>query len=563
MRLNNLRIGQRLGASFVISILLMISITVIGAFQLFQSNLRMGIIVNEQFPQIMTVNTIKSDLTDAVGNMRNILLINDPRSSQAELSLLEQSLQFIEENSKKLEASMSAKEEGREHLSVLKQKRTDFNASQQRFMALVKEEQMEQAKSLMFSEIRAFAESYIAAVDRVIDYQGKQAEAATAAAEQSTRQALMVMGALALASAIASVLVAFVITRSITRPLNEAVSLAERVAAGDLTGSIVVSSKDEVGKLLQSLRDMNESLRTIVGEVRNGTETIATASVEIAVGTAQLSSRTEHQANSLRDTAVSVGNLNTTVRQNEANADQANDLGSSAMDTAVKGGEVVTQVIDTMGLIKDSSRKIGDIIGVIDGIAFQTNILALNAAVEAARAGNNGRGFAVVAAEVRSLAQRSAEAAKEIKLLINDSVEKVDAGNVLVDRAGKTMDEIVVAVKKVASIMGEITSASREQSTGIATLGNAIQEMDEMTQQNAELVEEATASTASMKEQAAALARAVSVFKLDVDATHEELSESVIGSHQAMHQSLPAAENILALPVAGRTRPRLLRSESE
>jgi methyl-accepting chemotaxis protein-1 (serine sensor receptor) len=303
--------------------------------------------------------------------------------------------------------------------------------------------------------------------------------------------------------------------RAISRPLNEAVRIAESVAAGDLTQTIEVYSQDETGQLMRAMKNMNESLVGIVGQVRSGTETISVASREIASGNADLSSRTESQASSLEETASSMEELTSTVKQNAENARQANQLVRSTSDVAVKGGQVVGQVVDTMASIKDSSRKIADIIGVIDGIAFQTNILALNAAVEAARAGEQGRGFAVVAAEVRNLAQRSAGAAKEIKSLIEDSVSQVDAGGKLVDEAGKTMGEIVTSVKRVTDIMSEIAAASQEQSAGIEQVNQAITQMDDATQQNAALVEQAAAAAESLQEQASSLAQAVSVFKLD------------------------------------------------
>ncbi|HZW22059.1 methyl-accepting chemotaxis protein, partial [Noviherbaspirillum sp.] len=318
---------------------------------------------------------------------------------------------------------------------------------------------------------------------------------------------------------------AWIITKSITGPLNEAVTVATRVATGDLTSRIEDRSRDEVGQLFDALRQMNTSLGEIVGNVRVGTESIGVASREIASGNADLSSRTESQASSLEETASSMEELTSTVKQNAENARQANQLVVSASDVAMRGGQVVGQVVSTMGSIKDSSRKVVDIIGVIDGIAFQTNILALNAAVEAARAGEQGRGFAVVAAEVRNLAQRSAGAAKEIKQLISDSVEKVDAGSKLVDEAGKTMDEIVTSVKHVADIMNEITAASQEQSAGIEQVNQAITQMDEMTQQNAALVEQAAAAATSMQTQASTLAQAVAVFKVNAsdEATHAPL----------------------------------------
>jgi methyl-accepting chemotaxis protein len=316
--------------------------------------------------------------------------------------------------------------------------------------------------------------------------------------------------------------------RAISNPLNEAVRIARSVAEGDLSQHIDINSRDETGQLLAALKLMNESLAHTVGQVRVGTETMGVASREIAQGNADLSARTESQASSLEETASSMEELTSTVKQNAENARQANQLVVSASDVAMRGGNVVGQVVETMGSIKESSRKIVDIIGVIDGIAFQTNILALNAAVEAARAGEQGRGFAVVAAEVRNLAQRSAGAAKEIKQLISDSVEKVDTGSRLVDEAGKTMDEIVTSVKHVADIMNEITAASQEQSAGIEQVNQAISQMDEMTQQNAALVEQAAAAAGSMQQQASTLSQAVSVFKLNA-------------SEQAVIQSAPKA----------------------
>jgi methyl-accepting chemotaxis protein len=302
---------------------------------------------------------------------------------------------------------------------------------------------------------------------------------------------------------------------SITRPLNYAVDIAQHIADGDLTQQIHSDSNDETGQLLEALKNMSEHLVKTVSEVRIGTDTIATASSQIAAGNLDLSSRTEEQASSLEETASAMEELTSTVKQNADNAGQANQLVVAASDFAVKGQVVVGQVVDTMGSIKESSRKIVDIIGVIDGIAFQTNILALNAAVEAARAGEQGRGFAVVATEVRNLAQRSASAAKEIKTLIDDSVEKVDAGGKLVDSAGATMTQIVTSVKQVADIMSEIAAASHEQSDGIEQVNQAVMQMDETTQQNAALVEQAAAAAASMQNQAANLAEAVSVFKLN------------------------------------------------
>ncbi len=325
---------------------------------------------------------------------------------------------------------------------------------------------------------------------------------------------LVLVAILALGLGISVSISAFM-SRMIVRPLRHAIGMAGRIAGGDLTSEIKVVGRDETGELLQALKDMNDSLKKIVGEVRSGTDSISTASQQIASGNADLSQRTEEQASSLEETASSMEELTSTVKHNAENARQANQLAIGASAVAVKGGAVVSEVVGTMSSINESSKKITDIIGVIDGIAFQTNILALNAAVEAARAGEQGRGFAVVASEVRNLAQRSAAAAKEIKALIGDSVDKVGAGTKLVDEAGKTMQEIVNSVKRVTDIMSEITAASQEQSAGIEQVNQAIGQMDEVTQQNAALVEQSAAAAASMQEQARQLAEAIAAFRLD------------------------------------------------
>ena len=317
-----------------------------------------------------------------------------------------------------------------------------------------------------------------------------------------------------------AIIVGFLLIRAIVGPLNEAIAVANAVAAGDLTSRIEANSTNETGRLLQALRTMNDNLADLVGKVRMGTDSITTASGEIASGNSDLSQRTEEQASSLEETASSMEELTSTVKQNADNARQANQLAAGASEVAVKGGAVVGQVVQTMSSINESSKKIVDIISVIDGIAFQTNILALNAAVEAARAGEQGRGFAVVATEVRTLAQRSAAAAKEIKELISDSVSKVEDGTRLVDEAGATMDEIVSAVKRVTDIMAEISAASQEQSSGIEQVNQAVTQMDEVTQQNAALVEEAAAAAESMQEQAQTLTQAVSTFKLSGGGSH-------------------------------------------
>src|SRR5476649_1080889 len=327
----------------------------------------------------------------------------------------------------------------------------------------------------------------------------------------TSRNALVSVGVLVFAL---GALAAWWLTVGITRPLGHAVRIARTVADSDLSSDIEVLSSDETGQLLQALKDMNDSLAGVVGRVRSGTDLIATASNEIASGNMDVSSRTEQQASSLEETASSMEELTATVRQNADNARQANQLAGAASSVAQRGGAVVAQVVDTMDAINASARKIGELIAVIERIALPNNILALNAAVEAARAGEQGRGFAVVASEVRNLAQRSAAAAKEIKVLIGDSVDQVDAGSKLVAQAGSTMTEVVASVQRVTDIMGDISSASAEQSDGIEQVNHAVAEMDQVTQQNAALVEEAAAAAASLQDQAAALADVVRIFKL-------------------------------------------------
>jgi methyl-accepting chemotaxis protein len=323
---------------------------------------------------------------------------------------------------------------------------------------------------------------------------------------------------LLLGAVVIGVCLALFIARSLVKQLggepDYAAAIATQIATGDLTVAVETKAGDK-SSMLYAMKAMRDSLASIVGQVRTGTETIATASSQIAAGNHDLSSRTEEQASSLEETASSMEELTSTVKQNAENARQANSLATSASEVATKGGAVVSQVVDTMGSINESAKKIVDIIGVIDGIAFQTNILALNAAVEAARAGEQGRGFAVVATEVRNLAQRSAAAAKEIKALIGDSVEKVEVGTKLVDQAGATMDEVVASVRRVTDIISEIAAASHEQTSGIEQINQAISQMDEVTQQNASLVEEAAAASEAMQGQAGNLAQLVSVFKLD------------------------------------------------
>ena len=347
--------------------------------------------------------------------------------------------------------------------------------------------------------MRPASETYVAAISRMADFQGERVRNETQQFMDEARRTQMQMLAIAIACLSLGVAAAWLITRSVVAPLREAIHAAEEVGQGDLSREIRSSGEDETAQLTQALSQMQHSLRHLVGSVRDNANGVATASSEISMGSNDLSSRTEQQASAIQQTAASMEELSATVKLNADNAGEADQLAHTASEVARQGGAVVSEAVQRMKGIEESSRKIADIIGTIDAIAFQTNILALNAAVEAARAGEQGRGFAVVASEVRMLAQRSAEAAKEIKALIGDSVERVEQGSALVNQAGQTMDQVVDAIGRVALIVREISAASREQSTGVSQVGQAITQMDQATQQNAALVEESAAAAESLK----------------------------------------------------------------
>jgi len=381
--------------------------------------------------------------------------------------------------------------------------------------AFIKADKWDDAETVLIKKINPSYRIGDVALKALKDLTDKTAAAHDAMVSSNVKSSIWSMTAVLMIGVAMGVAAGYLLVRAISAPLKEATDIATRVADGDLTGTIEVNSTNEIGALLTALSKMKGNLADIVGEVRSSTDTISSASSEIAAGNMDLSQRTGDQAGSLEQTASSMEELTGTVKQNADNARQANQLAVSASEVATKGGVVVAQVVETMGSINESSKKIVDIIAVIDGIAFQTNILALNAAVEAARAGEQGRGFAVVASEVRNLAQRSAGAAKEIKQLIGDSVEKVDSGARLVDQAGVTMKEIVSSIQRVTDIMGEITTASAEQTSGLEQINQAISQMDAITQQNVALVEEAAAAAGSLQDQAGVLTQVVSVFKLD------------------------------------------------
>jgi methyl-accepting chemotaxis protein len=514
-----MKVGMRLGLGFALVLFFLVAVTIIGIVRMAQIQDRLDRVVGVNNVVTRHVLDMRGNVSDRINSMRILTMMSSPDEMEADLNRIKEQTRKYDEIEKKLtdkfaiEASAPEKTllaQVKEHAGVAMPaiaKATDLWLANK----------AEEATRVMVKEIRPAQKKWMEALDQLAALEDKlntQSQVDAEAAFVNARNFMLGMGALAVAM---SVLAAVVITRGLLKQLggepDYTARIAGSIAHGDLSIAINTADSDK-GSLLVEMKEMRNSLVNIVGQVRVGTETIGTASREIAAGNIDLSSRTEMQASSLEKTASAMEILTSTVKQNADNAREANLLAATASDVARKGGDVVSQVVDTMGSINASANKIVDIIGVIDGIAFQTNILALNAAVEAARAGEQGRGFAVVASEVRNLAQRSAAAAKEIKTLIGDSVDKVERGSKLVGQAGVTMDEVVASVKRVTDIMSEIANASQEQSAGIEQVNLSIIEMDSVTQQNAALVEEAAAAAQSLQDQASELAHVVSIFKL-------------------------------------------------
>jgi|SRR5450830_71290 len=512
--MGNIRIGIRLSIGFGLVVTLMAMMTIFGIWRLHIISQATQDMMQQPLIKERLISDWNKTLQSGVRRTIAVAKSTDPTlavyfeedakiSTQSAINLAKQIEQLlITADEKKL-------------FGEIGEQRKRFSLSRDAVMQAKVNGQLEEANRIFEKTFIPSAQAYQELMQKLLDMQRANINATgrqILAIYKSSRNLIIIIGALGLAL---GVMAAWWLTVGITRPLKKAVHVARTVASGDLNSHIDVTSKDETGQLLQALKDMNSGLVQIVSQVRMGTSSIATASSEIASGNMDLSSRTEQQASSLEETASAMEELTSTVRQNADNAYSAKQLAISASEVAIVGGNVVEKVVDTMYAINDSSRKIVDIISVIDGIAFQTNILALNAAVEAARAGEQGRGFAVVASEVRALAQRSAVAAKEIKMLIDNSVSQVDEGSQLVEQAGKTMNDVVNSVRRVTEIVSEISSASQEQSVGIEEVNLAIMQMDEITQQNAALVEEAAAAAQSMQEQAAKLSGVVSIFKFD------------------------------------------------
>jgi methyl-accepting chemotaxis protein len=514
MDFRNLLIGYRLGLSFGLVAILLTVIAALTSLRIASLNRDIDNTNHYLYPKTVLANKIKDKVTEAVISMRNSLLLTEPAKVKDELDSIETGAKLIVASIEQLEQSAST-EEDKQLLVEMTNVRNKFVAARKRFATLVLNNQLDQAHEALFAEVGPAQMAYYDILDQLVAHEDSLMRESGKKSGDDAMLTQKLIVALTLAALVISASVAWYTTRSITRPLANAIAVARRVANGDLTSVIVVHTSDEAGQLLGALKDMNDGLLKIVSKVREGTGTIAVASTQIAAGNVDLSSRTEGQASSLQQTAAAMEQLTSAVKQNAGNANLANNTAANASKMAVAGGVVVGEVVKTMSSINQSSKRIADIIGVIDSIAFQTNILALNAAVEAARAGEQGRGFAVVATEVRNLAQRSAAAAREIKTLIGDSVEKVDSGAKLVEQAGSAMSEIVNGVRQVAEIIANISNASKEQTAGIEQVNQAISQMDEVTQQNAALVEQAASASQSLQSEANHLAHAVSSFKLN------------------------------------------------
>jgi methyl-accepting chemotaxis protein len=513
MKLNNLKIGQRLGLGFSLMVALLVLVAATGLANMASLNTLMRHVVDENNVKLTAATDMRDAQRRVSQGVRDVILTSDEAGITRELAAVDAAGKDYDRALKILEGLVK-----RQDAKDILQKIGDTRATAAPLIAaaeqLGKENKDDEAFAMLKTKVMPAVAAWQDAIGKMVELQAARNEEDQATGLARYEQARMLLWSVTGLSAVFAVAVGWLFTRSITQPMRQAVAIAKTVAAGDLTSRIKVDSSDETGELLGALKAMNDSLCTIVNQVRGGTQTLATATNEIAMGNLDLSSRTEQQASALEETASSMEELTSTVKQNAENARQANQLALSASEVAVRGGTVVADVVTTMGSINESANRIVDIISVIDGIAFQTNILALNAAVEAARAGEQGRGFAVVASEVRNLAQRSASAAKEIKSLIDDSVGKVNEGNRLVHEAGSTMNDVVVSVRRVTDIIGEITAASHEQEAGIEQINQAVGEMDAVTQQNAALVEEAAAAAQSLQTQSSQLEQMVSTFRL-------------------------------------------------
>jgi len=517
MNITNLKIGTRLAVGFGAVCAALVFMVGQGTVMLGKINEGTDEIVNKRMPRIDAPTRMLSEVNDVAIALRNMMLNDEASDRAAQVEKIASSRKAVDAIFQQMEG-MFQDPKARAVLDKQHESSARYMKGTDDLLRLIAGGDAKAANTFLMKELRPALRALKDATAEQIQIQKDLATAKAHEAQatyERTRNLMLVLGLVILAAAAA---LARWITLSITRPVRQALDVANAVASGDLTSRVEARGDCEVAQLLKALKSMNEQLVATVGTVRSSTDAIATASSQVAAGNLDLSSRTEQQAGSLEETASSMEELTSTVKQNADNARQANTLAETAAGVAARGGQVIHEVVQTMDQIHAASGKIVDIISVIDGIAFQTNILALNAAVEAARAGEQGRGFAVVAGEVRSLAQRSAGAAKEIKALIGDSSEKVETGSRLVKDAGATMEEIVTSVRHVTDILNEISSASQEQSAGIQQVNEAVTQMDGVTQQNAALVEQAAAASQSLQEQAGRLSEAVAVFKLDAHA---------------------------------------------
>jgi methyl-accepting chemotaxis protein len=515
MNFANIKLGKKLALAFLAVVLLTFGVGVFAVSQMARLNANTEDIATNWLASIKTLGNLRNTLNEVRRVEALHLMAVKPDEWAVEERKMDAAAKRLKEDLATYEPLISSPEE-QQLADQLKARLTALEPVHAKLMALSREGESKQPQADDYYRGPSDV-AFMAAMETtrdLITLNEKGSVVAHEDARHTYAQARAWVVMLVLAAMGAAAFMAVWITRLITVPMTRAVDAAQRIADGDLTLQLRTQGRDETAQLLSALSDMQNKLAHIVGGVRNGADSVATASAEIAQGNLDLSQRTEQQASSLEETAASMEQLGSTVRQNADSASQANQLAQGASQVAIRGGEVVGQVVETMKGINESSRKIADIISVIDGIAFQTNILALNAAVEAARAGEQGRGFAVVASEVRSLAGRSAEAAKEIKGLIVASVERVEQGSNLVDQAGATMQEVVSAIQRVTDIVGEITAASAQQSSGVSQVSEAVNQMDQATQQNAALVEQSAAAAESLKSQAQQLVHAVSVFKL-------------------------------------------------
>ncbi|MDE2369982.1 MAG: MCP four helix bundle domain-containing protein [Burkholderiales bacterium] len=512
--IRNIGIGARLGAGFAILVALLLLQTLASLSSIRTLDATVRDAVGDRYAKVVLADEIERNANVQATELRNaIIAARDADEAKASLGRVRDAGAANDDRMRRL-ASLIHSLRGQELFKQLEQTRAAYAAERGAVVKLIESGQADVAGPRLLKELRPKQQAFFEATHALSAFQDRLMKDGAAQAEADSHAAVVLTLVLITVAVLLAALLGWWLTRSITAPIREAMQVAETVAAGDLTVRVEVTGKDEPARLLHSLRQMTANLVDIVGQVQRSSDNIATGSAQIAGGNADLSQRTEEQASNLEQTAASMEQLTATVKQNSATARQATQLADSASAAASQGGEVVGRVVGTMDDIAASSKRMSDIIGVIDGIAFQTNILALNAAVEAARAGEQGRGFAVVASEVRSLAQRSAEAAREIKTLIGQSVEKVEAGSRLVGEAGQAMQAIVVQVRRVNDLIGEISSASLEQTQGISQVGAAIQQLDQVTQQNAALVEESAAAADSLKSRASELATVVGRFRL-------------------------------------------------